>query len=266
MTYSIITVNYNNCEGLRRTIESVVSQTCKDYEYIIIDGGSTDGSAELIQQYAGHLTFWVSEVDKGIYNAMNKSIAHANGDYLNFMNSGDCFYDENVLQNMKGHLYSDIVEGQVFDQSTHRFSYKSTSNPTMMFFYRAGFGHQACFIRRELLEQTPYDEDLRLAADWKFFVTKVVFDNCSYRFVQVPVVVFEGNGASTKNITLYEKERQQSLEQLFPPRILADYERFYDKESPVIDLIPSFNKTNGLQRIILSVIKLLVKVYYLIKK
>lgn len=266
MKYTIITVNYNNKKGLEDTIKSVLCQTYKNFEYIIVDGGSTDGSADLIKQYADKLSFWVSEADKGIYNAMNKGIAHAKGEYLNFMNSGDCFYDENVLQNMKGHLDSDIVEGQVFDQSTHRFSYKSTSDPTMMFFYRAGFGHQACFIRRELLEQTPYDEHLRLAADWKFFVTKVIFDNCSYRFVQVPVVVFEGNGASTKNRSMYEKERQEALEQLFPPRILADFERFYDKESPVIDLIPSFNKTDGLQRIILSVIKLLVKVYHLIKK
>lgn len=265
MKYSIITVNYNNKIGLERTIKSVLCQTCKDYEYIIIDGGSTDGSAELIQQYAGHLTFWVSEADKGIYNAMNKGIAHANGNYLNFMNSGDCFYDENVLQNLKGHLDSDIVEGQVFDQSTHRFSYKSTSDPTMMFFYRAGFGHQACFIRRELLEKTPYDEQLRLAADWKFFVTKVIFDNCSYHFVQVPVVTFEGNGASTKNMTLYEKERQQTLEQLFPPRILADYERFHDKESPIIDLIPYFNKTKGLQNVIIQITKTLIKAYHLFR-
>lgn len=265
MKYSIITVNYNNKKGLENTINSVLCQTSNDYEYIIIDGGSNDGSSELIQQYADHLAFCVSEPDKGIYNAMNKGIAHATGEYLNFMNSGDCFYDEHVLQNLERHLDSDIVEGQVFDLSTHRFSYKSTSEPTMMFFYRAGFGHQACFIRKELLTTTPYDEDLRLAADWKFFVEKVIFDNCSYRFVNVPIVSFEGNGASTKNIALYEKERQQTLEQLFPPRILADYERFHDKESPIIDLIPSFNKTNGLQKAIINTAKILIKIYRLIK-
>lgn len=265
MKYSIITVNYNNKTGLEKTIKSILGQTYSDYEYIIIDGGSADGSAELIQQYADRLSFWVSETDSGIYNAMNKGIAHAKGEYLNFMNSGDCFYDKNVLQNLKVYLDSDIVEGQVFDQSTNRFSYKSTNNPTMMFFYRAGFGHQACFIRRELLEKTPYDEQLRLAADWKFFVTKVIFDNCSYRFIQIPIVSFEGNGASTKNITLYEKERQQTLKLFFPPRILADYERFYDKESPIIDLIPSFNKTKGLQKAILNITRMLIKLYHIFK-
>ena len=265
MKYSIITVNYNNKTGLEKTIKSILGQTCSDYEYIIIDGGSTDGSAELIQQHADHLAFCVSEPDKGIYNAMNKGIAYAKGEYLNFMNSGDCLYDEHVLEEVEPHLDSDIVEGQVFDLSTKRFSYKSTSEPTMMFFYRAGFGHQACFIHKELLTSTPYDESLRLAADWKFFVEKVIFDNCTYRFVKIPIVSFEGNGASTQNMALYQKERQQTLEKLFPPRILADYERFHDNESPIIDLIPSFNKTKGLQKAILNMTRLLIKLYHIIK-
>ena len=91
MKFSIITINYNNVEGLRNTIKSVVNQTYTDYEFIIIDGGSTDGSVEVIKEYANIITYWVSEPDKGIYNAMNKGIEVANGEYLNFMNSGDCF-------------------------------------------------------------------------------------------------------------------------------------------------------------------------------
>ena len=98
MKYSIITVNYNNKEGLRKTIESVISQTFRDFEYIVIDGGSSDGSAELLKEYSDKITYWVSEPDKGIYNGMNKGIAKATGDYLNFMNSGDCFYDQQVLK------------------------------------------------------------------------------------------------------------------------------------------------------------------------
>ena len=88
MKYSIITVNYNNKEGLRNTIESVIHQTYRDFEFIVIDGGSTDGSAEVLKEYDSQITYWVSEKDKGIYNAMNKGIAKATGDYLNFMNSG----------------------------------------------------------------------------------------------------------------------------------------------------------------------------------
>ena len=266
MKYSIITVNYNNRSGLEATIKSVLSQSCKDFEYIIIDGGSTDDSIEVIKQYADHLTYWISEPDKGIYHAMNKGIAQAKGDYLNFMNSGDCFYNESVLLQMYDQLTCDIIEGRVFDSSSNRFSYKSTDAPTMLFFYRGGLGHQACFIRRQLLLDTPYDENLRLAADWKFFVTKVIFENCSYNFVELPVVIFEGNGASTKNIKLYEEERNVILKQMFPSRSLSDYERFYDKESPIINLIPLFNKTKRLQNTIVLFAKWAIRIYHLFRK
>ena len=266
MKYSIITVNYNNADGLLKTIESVIHQDYSDYEFIIIDGGSTDESIEIIKAHETNITFWVSEPDKGIYHAMNKGVSHAHGEYLNFMNSGDCFYNNHVLQDISSHLSEDIIEGTVYNERTQRFSYKSVIEPTMMFFYRAGLGHQACFIRRELLLETPYDEQMRLAADWKFFVQKIIFDNCSYRFANIPVVLFDGNGASTKNIELYESEREQELKRMFPPRILADFERFHDKESPIIDLIPSFNKTRSLQRIILFFTKTLIDIHSFLKR
>src|SRR6478735_1115877 len=94
---SIITINYNNLQGLQKTIESVVSQSFKDFEYIIIDGGSTDGSKVLIEKYSESITYWVSEKDNGIYPAMNKGIQVANGEYLLFLNSGDWFYENTTL-------------------------------------------------------------------------------------------------------------------------------------------------------------------------
>lgn len=98
MKFSIITINYNNCEGLEKTIQSVIEQSYKGYEYIVIDGGSTDGSIDIIKKYEPSITFWVSEKDSGIYNAMNKGIRHSTGEYLNFMNSGDTFYEPEVLK------------------------------------------------------------------------------------------------------------------------------------------------------------------------
>ncbi len=112
MRYSIITINYNNRDGLRKTIESVVNQSCRDIEYIVIDGGSTDGSVEVIEEYAGKIDYWVSERDKGIYNAMNKGLAQAHGEYLNFMNSGDCFHDNDVLINLPQDADEDIIFGK----------------------------------------------------------------------------------------------------------------------------------------------------------
>lgn len=122
MKYSIITVNYNNKEGLRNTIESVIHQTYRDFEFIVIDGGSTDGSAEVLKEYDSQITYWVSEKDKGIYNAMNKGIAKATGDYLNFMNSGDCFYDEGVLGRVaRVETDADFIVGRDY-HSTKRHS------------------------------------------------------------------------------------------------------------------------------------------------
>ena len=97
MKFSIITVNYNNKEGLRKTIESVIHQTFRDFEFIVIDGGSTDGSDDVLKEYDAQIDYWVSEPDGGIYQGMNKGIKKATGEYLNFMNSGDCFYASNIL-------------------------------------------------------------------------------------------------------------------------------------------------------------------------
>ena len=111
---SIITVNLNNLEGLKRTYESVVCQTFTDYEWIVIDGGSTDGSREFIEQHQDKFAYWCSEPDKGIYNAMNKGIVRAKGEYLNFMNSGDCFACEETLAGVFGReRTADILYGYV---------------------------------------------------------------------------------------------------------------------------------------------------------
>ena len=109
MKYSIITINYNNKDGLEKTILSVLGQTCHDYEYIIIDGGSTDGSVDVIKKYANRIDYWVSEPDSGRYPAMNKGINQAKGDYLNFMNSGDTFYSSTVLVDIAKMNYTEDI-------------------------------------------------------------------------------------------------------------------------------------------------------------
>ena len=107
---TIITINYNNLEGLKRTVESVVNQTWQELEYIVIDGGSTDGSAAFLASCSDTIDYWVSEPDNGIYNALNKGIQKATGEYLLFLNSGDHFYSDEVLANNVHHLVnSDII-------------------------------------------------------------------------------------------------------------------------------------------------------------
>ena len=164
MNYSIITINYNNIDGLRKTIESVVRQSFKDFEYIVIDGGSTDGSAELIKEHQDCIDYWVSEPDNGIYNAMNKGIKAAHGEYINFLNSGDCFYNNGVLEDTLQHLKADIVHGKMYDQSKGKLPYLIDRTPTMHYLYESSMQHPASFFRRELFKDSLYDENYRIVS------------------------------------------------------------------------------------------------------
>jgi glycosyltransferase involved in cell wall biosynthesis len=162
MKYSIITVNFNNKEGLRKTIESVIHQTFRDFEFIIIDGGSTDGSVDVLKEYDSQINYWVSEPDGGIYNAMNKGVAHAHGDYCIFMNSGDCFYNQTVLEQVNAvNPIENIVVGKVaIDNQDNIISPPPQGVLTMYHLYSGSVPHQGSFIKTELLRKYPYDESL----------------------------------------------------------------------------------------------------------
>lgn len=266
MKYSIITVNYNNSEGLRQTIESVICQTYHDYEFIVIDGGSTDESVNILKEYNNYISYWVSEKDNGIYHAMNKGILQSHGEYLNFMNSGDYFYNNNVLSDTVTYLNDDIVHGKLFDKSRNRFPYLISKIPTMGYFYESSLQHQSCFFRRSLFQDTLYDEHYRIVSDWKFFIQQIVFQNCSFSFMPVIVASFEGGGISVNKEfdEIHNAERADVLSSFLPPRVLADYERYAHKESPVLDLIPEFNRTYRLQKLIVATIKIIIRIYKLI--
>ena len=148
MRFSVITINYNDKIGLERTINSVINQTNDDYEYIIIDGESTDGSVDVIKRYANHITYWVSEKDKGVYNAMNKGVDQAHGDYLIFMNSGDCFHSTKVLNKIND-FNEDIICGKVLKGDDQRPSGPRKSTITLVDLMRGSLPHQAMFIKRE---------------------------------------------------------------------------------------------------------------------
>ena len=254
MKYSIITINYNNKVGLQKTIDSVINQSYKDFEYIIIDGGSTDGSIDIIRQYADKIDYWISEPDKGIYHAMNKGIKQAHGKYLNFMNSGDCFYDFNVLYNVSLYLTTDIIEGYTYNTNTTKSSFRNENfTPTMQFFYSGSLNHQACFIKKHLFTNLPYDENYHIISDWIFFIETIIFQNKVYKYIPICIAKFEGYGISASERTLIE--RNDFLKKRFPEKILADYEKYKDKDSPILDLIPLFNKTYRLHKFIYKVIK-----------
>lgn len=234
MRYSIITINYNDKEGLKRTIISVLNQTNTDYEFIIIDGCSTDGSIDVIQEYKNDITYWVSEKDKGVYNAMNKGIAQSHGDYLVFMNSGDCFHTSDIL-NTVARYQEDIICGKVLKGGTTVPSGLDKSTISLVDLMRRSLPHQAMFIKRELMTKHPYDENYKILSDWKFCIEALIFDNCSFRNVDAIVADYDASGISTNSNGLLPKEREMILKELFPPRIIKDYNRFAPVDDELFD-------------------------------
>lgn len=220
MLLSVITINYNNAAGLRLTVASVLGQTFKDFEYLIVDGGSTDGSAEVV---ATRPTAWsCSERDGGIYDAMNKGVAHASGEYVVFLNSGDVFASADVLARVAESLDgTDIVYGSLtFRYPTKDFTRQYPAELSAAFFYKDTLPHPASFIRRELLTHTPYSTDYRIVSDWIFFMREIVVNNASYRRIDELITIFTVDGVST-NHTLEYAERERALNEHFSPMILA---------------------------------------------
>jgi len=228
MKYSIITINYNNCDGLRKTIESVISQSYKDYEFIVIDGGSTDGSRDIIEQHSCHIDYWVSEPDKGVYNAMNKGIRQAKGDYLNFMNSGDTFYDSNVLASIDKALGDyDIIVGKEFHQNPKTGESATTFLPariSMVTFFVSYLPHQSGFIKRSLFKDFQYDENLHIVGDWKFYMQQIVCHERTVKLTDIVVSRREQGGISNANSSLNSEERLKVLHDILPPGVFKDYD------------------------------------------
>lgn len=228
MKYSIITVNFNNKEGLRKTIESVIHQTYRDYEFIVIDGGSTDGSKEVLEEYNSQIDYWVSEPDGGIYQGMNKGIKKAAGEYLNFMNSGDCFYNDDILQTVTNYQYdADIITGRDYHYSEEMQKGHASVQPirlSMITFFTSTLDHQSSFIKRELFKNCLYREDLRLVSDWVFFLEKIVIEDKTVQFISDIVCRRELAGITAKQYDKNLCERDNYLHLLLSPGIYKDYE------------------------------------------
>lgn len=228
MKLSIITINYNNKAGLQKTIDSVVSQTFKDFEWIIIDGGSTDGSKELIEQYSQYITYWVSEPDKGIYNAMNKGIIKANGDYLLFLNSGDSLVEKKTLYHIfRDNHNEEILYGNIIydnEIKTKNIGFHS-NNLTLLDLFKGNMPHQASLIKKKLFDSYGlYDERIKISADWKFFLITIIINKCSVKYLNVDVSYFDTTGYSFNSKPIWMKERIEIIKDLFPHYIIEDYQ------------------------------------------
>lgn len=248
---TIITINYNNAFGLQKTVESVLAQSTQDFEYIVVDGGSTDGSVDyLIAQNSELRTqnfSFISEKDKGIYNAMNKGIRMAKGEYIHFLNSGDWLVDEYVVEKMLKELSIfefrvsgsesgveatpvDIIVGNkitVRPDGKVRYGCNDKRPVTALTFYRGTIEHTSAYIRRALFDRVGlYDETFRIVSDYKWYFEAVLHHNAKVAFTDLYVTYFDSTGISSTNLALDKAERRQVLEQMLPPAVLADYDTY----------------------------------------
>jgi glycosyltransferase involved in cell wall biosynthesis len=235
---SIVTINLNNAEGLSKTMESVFHQTSLDFEYIVIDGGSFDNSLEIIDHYNTinsslkhpRRFVWISDIDHGIYNAMNKGIHLSKGEYIHFLNSGDVLVDKDVTEKMLyqmpkcGIIYGNMLKvmsnGKIFyNRKMEEISFLS--------FYNGALNHPAAYTKRSLFQTYGfYDETLKIVSDWKWYLEVIILHNEVPVYKNVDVSFFDMNGISSTNSQLDQMERRKVLEELFPVLLLRDYEKY----------------------------------------
>lgn len=232
MKLSIITINYNNAAGLQKTLDSVASQNCTDFEHIIVDGASTDDSVDIIRAYSQlpianrYKITWLSEPDTGIYNAMNKGIKMSDGEYLLFLNSGDAFADRSVVANFyKANISEDIATG-IEKRPNGKLSFpKHEKELTYSYFYDDTLLHQSTFVRKDAFERYGmYNEKNRIVSDWEWFFRVIIIENATYRPLDFLVADFEGGGMSmsTEYRLLLEEESERVHNNMLP-RLRIDY-------------------------------------------
>lgn len=252
MKISIITINYNDAQGLAKTLKSVADQHIPDgfeLEHIIVDGGSTDGSVEVIRDYATvHHTLytirWVSEKDKGVYNAMNKGIKMASGEYIQILNAGDILASSDVLAKMSdlvkrytvrrpkaatpytenaGIFYGNMIR----QRADGTIEGKSGQVPySLLNYFTSTMNHDCCWMKRSLFEEYGlYDENLKIVSDWKWFLQAIGLGHAKPVYVDIDMTIFDTTGISERNLGLRNEERRKVLEEVLPPAVLADYDK-----------------------------------------
>lgn len=235
---SIITVNKNNAGGLIKTIDSVLNQNSDDFEYIIVDGGSTDGSLDILNQFSSkwqqkttRKLRWISEHDDGIYDAMNKGINLANGEYCQFLNSGDYLVSRTVTSSMLSNMSNDdIVYGNMLKilPNGSVFYNKKLNNISMLTFYKGTLNHSSSYIKKSLFDKYGrYDQSLKIVSDWKFFCITIGLNNIKPEYLDIDVTYFDMSGISNTNPELDKQERRMVLKELLPANVLNDYDTFW---------------------------------------
>lgn len=210
MKLSVVTVCYNDCVNLEKTINSVISQDYADFEYIVIDGGSTDGTMDILKKYEDFIAFSISERDKGIYDAMNKSLKYVTGTWVLFLNAGDTFIASNTLSDIFDYRFDsdiDVVYGNTISVSPIG-RVKCIARDLPPFGRTMPFVHQSVIVRVDVLKRYKFDISYRLLADMNLFYN--LFRD-GIRFLHIPVFIsyYENGGASAQNPVLFFSEQNR---------------------------------------------------------
>lgn len=253
MKISIITVNFNDNSGLGKTLRSSIALTLPptcEKEIIVIDGGSTDSSVDILKKHSDKITFWISEKDRGIFHAMNKGVAHATGDFCIFMNSGDTFASEDVLEKIFASPSPDLLSADVISGGTFYVDPKNNSeefgpppkNLSLGFFYNKTLQHQSSFIKTSRLRQFPYDESLKITADIRFWIQCLILDEGKYISTDVPVAKFDLSGVAARPEGAEGGEVRKIFSDLKLDKIICDYDLIMKPQTLKMRLCKHFFK------------------------
>ena len=218
MKVSIITITYNNLEGLKRTYESIHRQTFDDYEWLVIDGGSTDGTKQFLEEHDNELAFWCSEPDKGVYNAQNKGTIYAKGEYCIYMNSGDSFYADDVLEKVfEKDIDADVIYGgwELVFEDGKKVEGNVPEVADLAYFFDDNMCHQAMLIKREAVLARPYDESFPIYADWEEWLA-LYMQGKTFKRVDILICDFIVGGLSTGDNAsqTLKKKRQADIKRI----------------------------------------------------
>lgn len=210
---SIITVCYNIKDEIERTCESIISQTNPNYEWIVVDGDSTDGTVDILNKYKDKMSVFISEKDTGIYNAMNKGIKRATGEWCIFMNGGDCFASNNIIEKFSQldgiYEYADVIYGDVdfINQNEKRKTINYPYPLTKSYFHNGNtINHQSTFIKKELFKKYGcYNENYRIVSDWEKWIIFFV-NGCKFIKWDIVIANFYRGGISSTQIEKIQSE------------------------------------------------------------
>ena len=254
--YSVIIVTLNNADGLKRTLQSVSALRYPCLEVIVIDGASTDSTASVVECFGNLVTVFVSEKDKGIYNAMNKGIAYATGDYTVFMNAGDCFATPDVL-NLVNQCDADIILGGARYGDADR---PVLDKMTLYDVLSLGINHQSTYYRTDLLRKYGFDENYRLTADLKSVVEPMARDKATVATVPSVLSICEGGGVSKQKWRDTLVENRRIVAEVVEPYYREDYLRLSRINNSMLDdfiVLSHFQSIFPLLRILAKVMRFL---------